>query len=144
MTTEEKLREKSAHYLPCFVDNCPRHQTCLHWLTGQHTEWTGVNITCVNPMNPDVKAGRCELYRENKKVSYARGMMHFYEEMTGRQEKNIRYRLINLYSRKIYYEYRNGVRLIDPQMQQQIARICREEGYIPEPRYDAWEEDFLW
>lgn len=144
MTIEEKLREKSAHYLPCFVNECPKHPTCLHWLTGQHTVKTGINIMTVNPMNPDVKAGRCDLYRENLTVKYARGMVNFFDEMTSRQEKNIRRRLIGLYSRKIYYEYRNGVRPITPLMQQQIARICQEEGYTAEPRYDAWEEDFQW
>jgi hypothetical protein len=84
------------------------------------------------------------MYRENQTASYARGMMHFYDEMTSRQERAIRRRLINAYSRKPYYEYRNGDRPISPEMQQNIARICREEGYTAEPHYDSWEEDFLW
>ena len=144
MTKEETLREKSAHYQHCFVNECPMHEHCLHWLVAQHTQRTDINIVCVNPMNPGVKAGRCELYREDLSVKYARGMMHFYDEMTGIQERNIRSRLIYLFSRKPYYEYRNGVRLISPKTQEQIARICREEGWTGELHYDGWEEDFQW
>ena len=144
MTTEERFREKSAHYLHCFNNECPLHQTCLPWLVSQHTTKTDVIITCVNPMNPGVKAGKCEMYRENKSVSYARGMMHFFDQMTGLQERAIRRRLIGTYSRKTFYEYRNGKRPISPDIQRNIARICKEEGYIADPHYDSWEEDFLW
>ena len=144
MTKEERFHEKSEHYLHCFNNECPKHLSCLHWLVSQHTVRTSINILSVNPMNPDVKAGNCEMYRENQTASYARGMMHFYDEMTSRQERAIRRRLINAYSRKPYYEYRNGDRPISPEMQQNIARICREEGYTAKPHYDSWEEDFLW
>lgn len=144
MITEKRLREQSAHYLPCFISQCSRHETCLHWLTGQETTELGVNIFCVNPMNPDVKAGQCPLYRENKTVLYARGMMHFFEEMPGHMEQAIKRHLISLYTRKRFYEYRNGTRLIPPEAQQQIARICQEKGWTGPLRYDGWEEDYLW
>ena len=95
-------------------------------------------------MNSGVKAGNCEMYRENKSENYARGMMHFFDMMTGKQERAIRRRLICTYSRKTFYEYRNGVRLINPTIQRNIARICQEEGYTDAPHYDGWEEDFAW
>lgn len=144
MTTEEILRKKSKHYLHCFNIDCARHNSCLCWLVAQHTEKTDINILSVNPMNPDVKAGNCMMYRENVKVNYARGMVHFYDQMTSKQERAIKKRLIATYSRKPYYEYRNGIRPIGPEMQKNIARICREEGYTAELQYDSWEEDFLW
>lgn len=136
MNKEERLREHSAHYLPCFIDSCQRHANCLHWLTGQHTTADSVNIVCVNPVNPDVKAGHCTLYRESIVEKHARGMMHFFDEMPGKMERSIKQRLIHIYSRKRFYEYRNGVRLIPPTLQQQIARICKEEGWMANPVYD--------
>ena len=144
MTIEERFQEKSKHYLHCFNNECPKHQSCLHWLVGQHTVKTDIINTTVNPMNPAVKAGNCEMYRENISVRYARGLMHFFDEMTSKQEHAIRRRLINTYSRKPFYDYRKGERPIGPDMQKNIARVCREEGYIADPHYDGWEEDFLW
>lgn len=144
MDKEVRLREHAAHYMPCFTDSCPHHASCLHWLTGQHTTADSVSIVCVNPVNPDVKAGRCTLYRENTVVQHARGMMHFFDEMPSKKERNIKQRLIHLYGRKRFYEYRNGVRLISPTLQQQIASICQEEGWTAAPVYDSWVEDFLW
>jgi len=144
MTREETFRKKSAHYQHCFVSECPRHEHCLHWLVSQHTQRTDINITSVNPMNPDVRANKCTLFREDAMVKYARGMSHFYDRMTGQQERNIRRRLIALFSRKPYYEYRNGVRSIPPDIQQTIARICQEEGWDGTLTYDSWEEDFQW
>jgi len=144
MTTKEILRQKSAHYLPCFINECPKHQTCLHWLTGEQTQDESPIITSVNPMNAHVKAGCCELYRENKTASYARGILHLLDIIPYNQARNIKRRLIKTFSRKRYYEYRNGTRLIAPAEQEIIARICQEEGWTGEIRYDGWEEDFLW
>lgn len=144
MNREESLSKHSKNYLPCFIDSCPRHKLCLHWLTGQHTTDTNPNITIVNPLNPEVKANKCPFYREAVLVDYARGMMHFYDDMPSRFERYIKARLIHLFTRKRYYEYRNGTRLISPDVQQQIAAVCRENGWEGDLHYDAWEEDFLW
>ena len=144
MTKEETFKEKSAHYLHCFNSECPLHEQCLRWLVGQHTQCTAINIMCVNPMSPTVKAGQCEMYRENRIAKYACGMIHFYENIPSRQERNIKKRLILFFGRKRYYEYRNGTRPIPPQIQEEIARICREEGWTGALAYDDWKDDFLW
>jgi len=142
--TAATLREKSAHYQHCFVNECPKHEHCLHWLVSQYTQRTDINIVSVNPVNAGVKAGQCELFRENIIVKYARGMKGFYLHMTGDQERRIKHLLIGIYSRKPYYEYHNGVRTIPPHMQEQIARICREEGWTGELAFNSWEEDYQW
>lgn len=144
MTEQEILREKAPHYLLCFVNVCPRRDTCLRWLAGRELQSNDYNIRCVNPMHPEVKANQCSLYREKLQVHYAKGMIHFYDEMTRRQEVCIKHRLIANYGRRQYYEYRNGVRLISPEMQQLISRICQENGYTKEPHYDGWQDDFAW
>jgi hypothetical protein len=144
MTPEEKLREKSTNYLPCYVDHCERHATCLHWLVGQHTAVTDISQVSVNPMNPDVREGHCPLYRPNETVRYARGMTHFFDVMPSRMERAIKGTLITVYQRKRFYEYRNGVRPIPPSMQQDIESVCRRHGWDGELHYDSWEENFDW
>lgn len=144
MTEKEIFSHKAPNYLLCFINECPRRATCLRWLVGQELQSNDYNILSVNPMHPEVKANKCALYREKKHVRYAKGMMHFYDEMTRSQEIGIKHRLIVHYGRRQYYEYRRGERLISPEMQAFISQVCKEHGYTKELRYDGWQDDYAW
>ena len=144
MTQEELFREKSEHYLICYINECARHETCLRWLVGQQSKRDAIVTESVNPINPEVREGKCPMYRENRKVSYAIGMMHFFEQMTGSMERSIKNNLIHLFSRKRFYEYRNGTRPIPPEAQKTIANVCKANGWTGELCYDGWEENFYW
>ena len=144
MTEKEVFSHKAPNYLLCFINECPRRATCLRWLVGQELQSNDYNILSVNPMHPEVKANKCALYREKKHVRYAKGMMHFYDEMTRSQEIGIKHRLIVHYGRRQYYEYRRGERLISPEMQEFIGQVCKEHGYTKEIRYDGWQDDYAW
>ena len=144
MTVKEVFSHKAPNYLLCFINECPRRASCLRWLVGQELQSNEYNILSVNPMHPEVKANKCALYREKKHVRYAKGMMHFYDEMTRSQEVGIKHRLIVHYGRRQYYEYRRGERLISPEMQAFIGQVCKEHGYTKEPHYDGWQDDYAW
>jgi hypothetical protein len=144
MTEKEIFSHKAPNYLLCFINECPRRASCLRWLVGQELQSNEYNILSVNPMHPEVKANKCALYREKKHVRYAKGMMHFYNEMTRSQEIGIKHRLIVHYGRRQYYEYRRGERLISPEMQAFIGQVCKEHGYTKEPHYDGWKDDYAW
>lgn len=144
MTEKEIFSHKAPNYLLCFINECPRRATCLRWLVGQELQSNDYNILSVNPMHPEVKANKCALYREKKHVRYAKGMMHFYDEMTRSQEVGIKHRLIVHYGRRQYYEYRRGERLISPEMQAFIGQVCKDYGYTKELRYDGWQDDYAW
>ena len=144
MTKEERLLAKAVHYLPCFINDCDRHETCLHWMAGHYANSDDTIITCVNPNSLEIKAGSCPHYRENTTVTYAVGMMHLLDDIPLVQARKIKRRLINLFSRTRFYQYRNGVRPIPPEHQQQIASICKAEGWTGDIRYDSFEEDYLW
>lgn len=144
MTEKEVFSHKAPNYLLCFINECPRRATCLRWLVGQELQSNDYNILSVNPMHPEVKVNKCALYREKKHVRYAKGMMHFYDEMTRSQEIGIKHRLIVHYGRRQYYEYRRGERLISPEMQAFIGQVCKEHGYTKEPHYDGWQDDYAW
>ena len=144
MTEKEIFSHKAPNYLLCFINECPRRASCLRWLVGQELQSNEYNILSVNPMHPEVKANKCALYREKKHVRYAKGMMHFYDEMTRSQEIGIKHQLIVHYGRRQYYEYRRGERLISPEMQAFIGQVCKEHGYTKEPHYDGWQDDYAW
>lgn len=144
MTPQEQLRQKAPHYLLCFVDKCPLHSSCLHWLAGQESQNTERIMRCLNPKHPGVGTRQCPEYRENLIVRHARGMVHFYEQMPGKTERSIKNRLISIYGRTCYYRMRNETYLITPEMQQEISRVCREEGWTEEPSYDGWQDEYQW
>jgi hypothetical protein len=91
-----------------------------------------------------VNSLQCTLYQKDEVVTYAVGMMHIFDAVPYPIARVVKKRLIALFSRKRFYEYRNGTRPIPPQHQQQIARIFNEEGWDGEIRYDDWKEDYLW
>lgn len=141
---EEQLREKAARYLVCFIDHCTHREDCLRWLAGQYVDSRLICCEAVNPRNELVKSGQCPLHRPAVRVLCQRGMLHFYDQMTGRQEHAIRAQLIQLFNRKYYYQMRNGKRLIDPETQQTIERICRQYGYEGPFVYDGEQEEWDW
>ena len=144
MNKEESLRAQAAHNIPCLIHECPLHETCLHWLTGQYYGGETHIVTCVNPYYPTVNSLQCSMYQKDDIVKYAVGMMHIFDEVPFPIARTTKKRLINLFSRKRFYEYRNGVRPIPPHEQQKIARVFQEEGWQGEIRYDGWKEDYLW
>lgn len=143
-TQEEIFRERAPHYLVCHIERCPLRDHCLRWLVGRYADSRPLAVNSVNPLHPQVATQECPLYRENRIEVHAKGMVHFYDDMPKRKEANIRDRLIGMYNRRKYYEYRNGVRLITPEMQQDILRVCQESGWTAPPRYDGSEEDYVW
>ena len=144
MNKVNQLKQKANHYLPCFINECKRHDSCLHWLINPYVSGDTLNVMSVNPRNPEVNSNHCPFYRENKIVKNAKGMNHLLDEIPYNDAKAIKRELIRVFSRKRFYEYRNGTRLISPEQQAIIAQICKAHGWNKKVTYDGWEEDFMW
>ena len=138
------LREKANHYLICFLDRCPLRDRCLRYLVGQHASSEPWAHTSINPLHAGVQTAECAMFRPNVRVVKKKGMMHFYHDMPGYMENNIRQALIRLFKRTYYFEMRRGDRLITPEQQQQIEQVCRRHGWQGELNYDGEEEDWAW
>ena len=140
----DEFRKKAEHYLVCFNDQCECRERCLRWLVGCQTDPAPVAAMSVNLCHPGLGGDHCELFRPKVRVMMKRGLLHFYDNMTGRQEHDIRHQLISIYNRKVYYQMRNGRRLINPAVQQHIAAVCQQHGYNGPLCYDGEVEDFDW
>ena len=138
------LREKANHYLICFLDRCPLRDRCLRYLVGQHASSEPWAHTSINPLHEGVQTAECAMFRPNVRVVKKKGMMHFYHDMPGYMENNIRQALIRLFKRTYYFEMRRGDRLITPEQQQQIEQVCRRHGWQGKLNYDGEEEDWAW
>lgn len=143
LSNEQSLfREKSQHYVLCYVSTCPRKEHCLHWLVGQAASDGVPYITTVNPLRKDVVAGTCADYRSDAKRMMARGMLNFYENIPEAKAKAIRSALIQHFTRTKYFKLRNGTTPITPEDRQDITTICRACGWDEAPVFDSCYEEY--
>ena len=144
---EQDIFKKEAinGYTVCFADQCPLKEHCLHWLVGQQMPADKCFYYCVNPRSQDVGTDRCPHFRQSKKVTFAKGMLHiFNDDMPKKVESHVRQRLIANHCRTYYYEFRNGERLISPAVQEEIRQYFREAGWNEEIQFDGYVEDYEW
>ena len=146
MTEQEIFRkEAESGYLVCFAEQCPLKEQCLRYLVGQQMPDTRSSYHCVNLRYQDVGTEQCSLFRNSKKVKFAKGMMHIFNvDMPRRVEQFVRQRLIEKHCRTYYYEYRNGTRLISPAVQEEVRSLFREVGWNEEVHFDEYLEDYEW
>jgi len=146
MKEKEIFKEKAENgYTVCFADHCPMKECCLRYLVGQKMPDTTSTYRCVNPRFQDVGTTNCSLFRKADKVTFAKGMMHiFNDDMPKRVESHVRQSLISNHCRTYYYEFRNGERLIPPSVQEEIRQYFREVGWNGEILFDGFAEDYEW
>ena len=144
MEKNELLKQKAEKGQLCLNWMCEQREHCLRWQPQEYAPKDRLLLTSVNPRHRDVAKGRCPLYLADEKVMLAKGMVQFYDEMPRKVEERIKGLLIATYGRTIYYEYRNGKRLIPPKMQAYIREVCQHCGWTKEPQYDGFVEDYAW
>ena len=144
MIDERILQEKARKYIVCFNGQCTQREHCLRWLVGQHVPETLFAATVVNPRFIATAGGECPAYRNDQPQRIHVGMVHFYDAMPGAMEKTIKARLIERYSRVVYYQYRRGERPITPEVEQEIERTCRECGWTAPLAFDSCADEVLW
>ena len=144
MNEESLFREKARGYVLCYSDQCQLRDRCLRRVLTHYVPDDKRMVTCVNPMSKIVMEGQCDMFVDNQKVRMARGMMTFFDEMPEKKARIVRNALINRYSRKIFYSYRKGERLISPAMQQEIADILQSCDWQKAPVFDSFVVDYCW
>jgi hypothetical protein len=115
---------------------CLRHQVCMQ-VPQKYKLWT-----CVLPNA--IEDGKCRFYQKAEKVTMAQGIAAVYKNVQSREARSlIRYALTaHLGSKGTYYRYKNGERLINPQMQQEIIDIVHRYAPGVEVSFDKTFEDY--
>ena len=143
-TLEEAYKARDPHYLVCFREECPLHESCLRYDCGEYVDRQYYFVEAVNPKYPKVTTSECPVYRKNETLMMKTGLTQFYKKMTGEQERAIRAKLISHYNRKVYYWLRNGEKTITPEDQQFIEDVCRQHGYNGPFVYDSEHKEWVW
>ena len=144
MIDENILREKAKYYTVCFNGECPLHDHCLRWQAGHYLPEHLYSVYCFNPNHPGAATDNCPGFRTDQLQRIPRGMVHFYEAMPGKMERAIKARLIERYSRVMYYRYRRGEYPITPDVEQTILHVCRDCGWTADPVYDSYDDELVW
>jgi hypothetical protein len=143
--SEAQLREKASHYLVCYVNQCPLHESCLRWKLGPYKDPEEHVIECQNPMDKHATDGQCVNYRNATPVRMPLGMKQaFYHDMPHHIERSIKDTLINHYGRTNYYRYHSAHRPITPDVLQVIQSVCQRFGWTQPLQFDAEVEDYVW
>ena len=72
------------------------------------------------------------------------GIVTMYYNMPERMERAIKNHLINVYSRKRYYEYHNGTRPLTPDVERYVRQTLKSHGWTEEPAFKGYVEEYLW
>ena len=143
-TREEIFAEKADNYEACFSETCPLREHCLHSLLASYKPKDRLYILCVNLSNPQMQREGCPLFRKDEPVRMPIGLSTIYYNMPGRMERAIKNHLINVYSRKRYYEYHNGKRPLTPDVERYVRQTIKSYGWTQEPKFHGYIEDYLW
>ena len=118
------------------AETCLRHQVCIH-TPKRYKRWT-----CVLPNN--YHDGGCDSYQKMEKVTMALGIAAVYKNVQYREVRTqIRLALTaHLGSKGTYYRYKDGERLINPKLQQEIIDIVHRFAPGIEVNFDKTFEDY--
>jgi hypothetical protein len=143
-TREEIFREQAQSYTVCHSSTCPLKAHCLRHLLSPYVPEGQHVVMSVNLSNPLMQRDGCPQYRSDEPIRMPVGFKNLYYNMPGRIERDVKDYLIHTYSRKRYYEYRNGTRIIPPDVEHIIRATLRRFGWTEEPCFDGYIEEFLW
>ena len=143
-TREEIFAEKAENYQVCYSQICPLREHCLHSILSSYTPKDRIYIFCVNLNNPKMQRSDCPQFRKDEPVRMPIGLSTIYYNMPGRIERAVKNHLINVYSRKRYYEYHNGARPLTPDVERYVRQVIKNAGWTEEPNFRGYVEQFLW
>ena len=132
-----------ASYAACQHGDCPMAETCLHQIAYPELLAKEEFLRLLNPGRCS-KDDRCEYYRSNEPVVYARGFAHFQKRMFPEQYDRFSAMLIERFGRNAYYERRRGDTALPPKEQRIVLDALKKAGVTEELKFESYEENMNW
>jgi len=126
----------------CPNSNCPLAETCLRQQVCRQLPENIMYWSCVLPLRQ--KGTACKHFQKFEKVTMAQGLNSIYKNVRARYARtSIRLALTSfLGSKGTYYRYKDGERLINPKLQQDIIDIVHRYAPEAEVTFDKLFEDY--
>lgn len=129
-------------YTICTNGNCPLCQSCMRYLAGSHAPESLETAVCVMPHM--AKDGRCRLYDKKTVVVMAAGFTTLYDQVSKADYTRMRKAITKyLHGAKMYYEYKDGRRALNPEQQKWIKDYVSSQGYDFEVKFDGFFEAYV-
>lgn len=141
---EELFREMATKAAVCQSQSCPIREHCLRSILKDYVPENYVVATDVNLRNPKTQRSDCPQYCPDEPVRMPLGLKRMYYDMPHHLERSIKNRLIDVFSRKRYYEYHNGKRPVTPDIEAIIRQTLLAFAWQEEPVFDNYVEEYLW
>lgn len=140
---EKVLCEIAKSHVVCQSQDCPIREHCLRNILKDYVPSDYPVVTNVNLRNPKMQTADCPQYCPDEPVRMPVGLKRMYYNMPHHLERAIKNHLINLFSRKRYYEYHGGKRPVTPDVEQIIRQALNDFGWQQEPVFDDYVEEYL-
>ena len=143
-TRETIFTEKAANYGVCYTATCPLREHCLRSILTVYVPEDSTFAHSINLNNPQMQRSDCPMYRNDEPIRMPVSLHTIYYDMPSRIEKAVKNHLINVYSRKRYYEYHNGTRPLTPDVELYVRQTLKTYGWTDEPHFLEYVEEYLW
>ena len=142
LTSEFDYSQVPSWYAICTNDNCPLKQDCLRYLAGANAPESLEMALCVMPRM--AKDGHCRLYDKKTVVVMAAGFTTLYNQVLKKDYTSMRKTITAyLHGAKMYYEYKDGRRALNPEQQSWIRDFVAKMGYHFEVKFDRFFEAYI-
>lgn len=123
----------------CFNSECPRHDECLRYLTGQSLTDDSDCGPAIYPAACDGQS--CRHFKQIRIIQAAYGFKNIFKEVRQKDYVHLRSQVIGyLGSQRTYYRYNRGDRKLSPEQQEHIARLFQKLGYSGTVNYEHYAE----
>ena len=112
----------------CFLSECPLKENCQRWLAYSYAPDDVRVRSCVMPQA--LRSGRCHYYVEPQPVRMASGFRNIFRSVRREDYPSMLGALFNyLGSRRTFYRYRSGEKLLSPEQQSWMKNLFKKYGY---------------
>ena len=143
---ELKANDIPCGYPLCFNNACGKKDTCMHYQAmllkrGECSYGSAVYPTAW-------QNGKCECYREKKRVQKAWGFSQLYRNVNRYRKSEARQSVSSFFGRGNgpYYRAHHGELLLTPKQQEAIMNIIAQFGPTEDVKFDhyvtAWDFDY--
>lgn len=143
MTRDDLFRGFVTKGAVCQSQSCPRREHCLRTILKDYVPENYPVVTVVNLRNPKMQGEDCPQYCPSEPLRMPLGISKMYDDIPSRLARDIKQRLIALFSRRRYYDYHTGRRPITPDIEATIRQTLLAFGWTQEPTFDDYTEQYL-
>lgn len=128
-------------WVVCFLNQCPRKETCLRYKGGMLLP---DNIHECNSVTPIVlKLKSCPCFQEIETIRVALGFKNIFREVKARHAPRMRAQMMQyLHGNGTYYRYYRGEKALSPKQQIWIKELFRTYGYTQDIEFDDYKDTY--